>query len=640
MGELINAPDDLQTGTAVQYSPTALEALAVEHIKKCFEASSASWSEKHTLQKRLWSRYLNEALETKDISYTSAQLGRMWYICDVVHSIIGESLLTERPYGKIVGEGNEDFAGAQAINDVNKWQQGQKYIKIAHSDSLLHSIVTGTGIKILGWEYYNRPYLDKIDKLMQLPNPMNPAEPIEIPTGEKELTVKNKIIDQIACMNIPAWRTFPPVGGTSPLRDPYLMFLMPFNKHQLKELESTGFIKNVDFIDPASYGTKPDDPDVSDFYIEMAKKEGDSARANKNICWLIFYFGLHKYSDDGSVPDEKAKEESCFIIKTKYGDTCLKFNRNPYPGIPVTRDKYSGTDDEWYGRSFTEIIEKMVKLDEDMFGYVQDAAKREVFRRTFKPASMDDGQLARWGPDQLISVPDALFQQGKLPITDNLQPQAMPNMQEQRRINTEIIDEISGVLDFVRGGDIDEAEKATMTTARVNFLSKRFKNRMVYYEDHGLHEWLEWQVILNHMFLPDETVEKISGYPAWLNPFKLIEPVLPMQTFDFSFEGATKAADNPVQAQIYKSMIDVAAGIGPGIDEQGRMVQPNLMALFRQFVKKMAPDEDIDEFFMPVMGEMMGLAGTGQGNLGAVTPGDMMGNSGMPSNSAGIRQAV
>jgi len=641
MGELTNPPGEVNTATPSVYSPSPLESMAGEHIKKCFEASSKYWWLKHDLQKRLWGRYINAKFQDKDIAFSNMQLGRLWYICDVIDAVLAGSVFEQNPYGKIVGEGNEDFPGAHVINEVNGWQQNKKYIKTAHSDSRLHCVVTGTGVKLNGWEYYVEPYFAKVEKTMKLIDP-NTGQPKEIPTGESEEILRQNVVDQLSCTQINEWHTFPPPGGTSPQRDPYLMLLVRYTKNQLRQLEDSGYLRNVDYIDEAAYGVKADDPDISDYHIEAAKKEGENKNTDKDTLWAIVYIGLHKYSEDGQVPPQGTREQSCLMIKPKYCDVMLKFSLNPYPGIPVTRDKYSGTDDEWYGRSFSEIVEKLLKSDEDMYGYVQDAARRELFRRTFFPDGVDDSEITKWSPDGIVHVPQELMAQGKIPIQEQARPQMMPNMQDQRVITNEIIDEVSGVLDFVSGGSVDEDEKATMTTARMNYLNKRFKNRMKYLEEHGLQEWMEWQVVLNARYMSAQTVAMITGTDPWLNPFKLIKPVMPLQSFDFSFEGASKAADNPVQAQMYKNMLDVASGIGPGLDEQGRMVQVNLMALFRQFVKKTAPDEDIDEFFMPAMGlgQMSGAGGGGNEALGAVTPGDMMGKTGLPGGRAGIRQGV
>lgn len=621
------------------YQPTDLEKFASDKIKTFFDNSSSYWLTKHGMQKRLWARYLNTKLQSKDGNFSNVQIGRTWYICDIIESILNGALLEQKPFGKVTGQGIEDFPGGQDMNEVNAWQQQQRYIKNTHRDSLLHSVVTGTGVKIPGWEYYIQTYFDRQENTTKLINPADPSNPIEIPTGEGGVVQKQEIIDRLSCLRIDEWLTFPPPGGTSPVKDPYLMFLVKFNRKQLKELEETGFIKNVDFIEDGAYGAKKEDQDIGDLFIDTAKKEQNSTELDRESIWLIYYFGLFKYSDDGTIPADGA-EEPVFMIRPKYSEVMLKLDQNPYPAIPCVRDRYSGTDDEWYGRSFMEIVEKLLKLDEDMYGYVLDAAKRELFRRTFVPEGQDQSQLAEWKLDAIVEVPKTLFEKGTLPLTEQPRPQMMPNMQAQRQITSEIIDEISGVLDFVSGGDIEEQEKATMTNLRANFLNKRFKGRMSYYEDHGLHEWMEWQCVLNAMFLPDHVVEAITGTPAWLNPFKMIKPIMPMQSFDFVFEGSIKAAENPVQAQILRGLLDMSGSIEPGLDEEGNLVQINRMAIFRQLVRKTSPDEDLDQFFMPVLGFGGGDTTGASGGIGAVTPGDLAGNFGVPGGNAGIRPEV
>jgi hypothetical protein len=633
MGTVVPTNDEAQTQAMPEYKPTPLEKKASEDIKKYFEASSKYWRSRHDVQKRLWARYLNQKMQEKDSEFSNVQTGRLWYICDVVDSILSDSLLDRKPYGKIRAEDVENFPGSQDINQVNGWQQQQRNIKSPSRDSMLHSVVTGTGVKLVGWEYYIQEFRDVVDKTLKMVNPADPANVIEIPTGEKQETMRQTIVDRLSCIRVDEWLTFPPAGGVNPQVDPYCMFLVKYNRKQLRELEENGFIKNVDYIDEGSYGAKQNDEEIGDLYIDRGKKQEQHKNLDKDSLWTIWYVGLYRWSEDGEVPPKEEADQPVIIIKTKYDDTILKFDENPYPGVPVVRDRYSGTDDEWFGRSFTEIIEKLIKLDENMYGYVNDAALRELFRRTFVSDKMSTAQIAKWHPDQIVKVPDSMMQAGKAPYTENPNPHLMVNMQEQRRITTEILDEISGVLDFVRGGDVEEQEKATMTTARVNFLNKRFKNRIKFYEDNGMQEFMEWQCVLNHLYLKDDVVEQITETPAWLNPFKMIQPIMPLRVFQFEFEGSTRAADNPVLAQIYKQLLDVAKGLPPGIDENGNLVQANLMTLYRQLVRKTAPDDDIDDYFMPALGMGMGMPGQGGGDqLGAVTPADLL-----PQANAGIR---
>jgi hypothetical protein len=128
----------------------------------------------------------------------------------------------------------------------------------------------------------------------------------------------------------------------------------------------------------------------------------------------------------------------------------------------------------------------------------------------------------------------------------------------------------------------------------------------------------------------------------WENPFKQIIPVIPMISHDFIFEGSVKAAEDPVKAQILQQAMDVAKTIPPGYDEQGNPVTVNMMAMFREFLKKINVAEDIEDFFTQLSPEQLMMmqmqqqqAAGGQGNLGAVTPGDML--AGVQPN-AGVRK--
>jgi len=238
-------------------------------------------------------------------------------------------------------------------------------------------------------------------------------------------------------------------------------------------------------------------------------------------------------------------------------------------------------------------------------------------------------------------VPDALLE--KMAAANNIQRpnQIMPNLAAVIVTNNEVIDEISAVIDFVRGGATDPEESATLSNQKMQFLTKRFKKRMQYYENHGLREWMEWQCVLNHLFLSDDVVKQICGDDIPVNPFFLIKPVIPMQQFNFVFEGSSKAADDPVKAQIIRNMIDVAKSIPPGIDEDGQFKQPNTLALYKKYCRLISGEEDIDEYLMPAMMPGMGGPSTGQpGGIGATSPADLLAGMGnqMPSKTAGIKQ--
>ena len=340
--------------------------------------------------------------------------------------------------------------------------------------------------------------------------------------------------------------------------------------------------------------------------------------------------------------DETDLQMSWIVLPLFQKGITLRVGRSPYPAIPIERDRYSGTEDEWYGRSFMEVGESIVKHDEDMYGYVNDVARREVFRPWFVPDDMDDSEFTPSEPDKIVHVKAELLKDLAAANTIVRNPQLMPNMQEQRQITGEILDEISAVIDFVKGAGTDPEESATLSSQKMQFLTKRFKKRMKYYENHGLREWMEWQCVLNHLYLTDDVLKSIVGDDIPINPFIFIQPVIPMQSFNFIFEGSTKATDDPVKAQIIRNMIEIAGSIQPGMDDDGQIKQPNLLALYKKYCRLISGEEDIDEYLMPAaIPGIGGLQGNGPAGLGVTNPAELMsGVQGMPSKGAGVAQEI
>jgi hypothetical protein len=618
---------------STQVGQTAREVEAAEYLDKFLEESGKYWRNRHRVSKRLWARYMNARLQDKDPNFSNIQLGRSWYICDITDAVIGDNLYARTPFGKISGTGNEDFPGSVAINDMHRVQQNQRNIKNVNADSRLRSIVTGTGVKYIGWEFIKLTYRDKVDKTLNLLDPNNPKQPIEIPTGETEYTEKTEIIDRLAGMEILPWHAFPPPGGISPEKDGCCGFLVKMSRAELENRALTEEFQHTELIDPGSWGHQTTDPEIGDEFdqklLEKDRKDNQPILDKDNI-WLFYWFGFYK--------DEQGNKKQFWMVKPKYQKLMLRMSLSPYPGVPITRDRYCGTDDQWFGFSFMEIIEQQLKLNEDTFGYLLDAAKRELFRTWFVPEDMDQSAFAPSLPDQIVPIPKELAKEGKGPYTVPLPAQYMPNLQEVMTISKDIIEEIAGLIEFANSADVSQDETATKTDKRWQVLSKRLKKRLQYYEQHGLQEWMEWQTVLNKLFLRDDIFEQVTGWPADKNPFMLVKPIIPMQDFNFTFEGSARAADNPVKAQIIKGMIEMAQGIPPGYDTDGVLKQVNTFALYKKFCRLVLDDEDTDEFLMPAMPMVQpGMAGLGGSGIGPTQPGQLLGTAqNLPSNTAGV----
>jgi hypothetical protein len=623
-----------------------LEKLVTDDIKKSFNAAAKYRSGRHTVQKRLWARFKNSQLFDKGQDYTNVQTGRFYYIADYLFSILKDTLLDQRPLGKITGEGQEDFPGSKAIDKVNCHQQTQGDMETARDDVLLKSVVTGTGVELWGWKYETRKYIDRIEKTIPMPDIANPLGPsVPMPTGEyeyKELATEN---DNIHLQSIPPWRLFLSAGASSVDAAEKVMVLVRSSKSQLAAMALDGYLRDIELIDDNVFGRDmDDDPYISEAEVKKAEGTNKENTEDKDTIWLIYCFGQFPLSigeSPGVVDLKNTDKELAFCIRPLYDDTILKLERCQLPAPPINVWKYSGSPDEADGTSVMEIAEQLFALDEDMFGYVQDRAQREVYKTLVLPKKADDSEWRPYKPDAIAHMSDEFFGENKKPFYLDQGATPMPHMIEQRKITSQLTDDITGIQEFVYGGDTQEGETATKTTERSKFLKTRFKARARYYEEGPIRLSMHWQTVLNHLYLDDSVVEGITGIPAFANPFKLIEPTIPIKSHDFTFEGSLRAIDDPVKAQILRGIIEMIPNIPPGFDENGQMVQPNSMFFFRQMVRCLDVVEDIDKGFIPTapvpLGPM-GQPGAGGSELGPVNPrqvmSGVMGN--MPSKSAGI----
>jgi hypothetical protein len=559
-----------------------------------------------------------------------------YYIVDILNAVIYDSVFTGKPPGKITGIGEEDFPGGQYINGVHKIQNNDQEVESANWDASKYSIICGTGIKLLDWKYHKKTYNDYLDEYE-----------FDMPTGNRIPIEVEQYIDKFDAMSIPPWHVFPTPGASSERTAHEVILLFPHTRKELKEMEADGYISGVDKIDKNAYGNVLDgSPYVSEYKIEQAKQQYQYKERNDDRLWCMYFLGLFPLHDTDSLsPGDDVdieKEINTFAI-IPYNDannTVLKLEENEKPGINIVRERYDGTDDDFWGSTCLMIVEKLIVHFENIYGYGNDAAIRAAYGTLIAPEGMDQSGLVPRRPDAIATIPGKYFDEHKKPYYLQEPSNILPALLEMRRETRQFIDEITSILEFLRGTGDEGAETATEISVRAKFMSQRFKVRMMFYEKHGLRNHMEWETVLNVLYLTDTDFEKYTGVPAMLNPFKLIDPIIPLLSADFMFEGSVRAADDPVKAQIYKQALEIAPTIPPGMNSKGEMVMINTMYLYEQFIKKLNPDDDIDKMFMPVNPAQLAAGQGTQGqseSLGAVTPGDLLGGN-APSRDAGIRR--
>ncbi len=91
--------------------------------------------------------------------------------------------------------------------------------------------------------------------------------------------------------------------------------------------------------------------------------------------------------------------------------------------------------------------------------------------------------------------------------------------------------------------------------------------------------------------------------------------------------------------------IETAINIPPSIDKDGQFKQVDLLAMFEEFMRKSNVTDDPDKFLRIISPEEMmlnaggGGSGGGDDSLGAVRPGDTLGQNKV-SSGAGVRKEM
>ena len=590
------------------WKPTEAELYALTVVNSHFDDSKMYYTDKHERMKRLYARYFNSPVRaSRPTGYSDERLGQVYRVAEVLYSGLEDALLKQAPFGKITGEGDEDYPDGKVIDKVNRWQQNQTYIYNDVSSALWYSVICGTGFINPGWDFREKRYYDNEEETIQLPNPADPfGPPIEIPTGKTKSVEKFKDMNRIDTSLVEPWNVFPTSGATKMDRLPGLTYRVKMTRHEILDMQRSGYLENVEFIPNTAYGTFESESYLDETKIFNAKKENKN-ETSKEFIWMLFtyiQFPFFNYAEHIDHEDFKRDDAyDCLIIKPQHAEIINKLELNTLAGgaIPAVPFKYAGPNDTFFGISPLEIAEILIQLDEDMFNLTQDNARREVYKRIMAVEGIDHSELSPARLEGIVTIPKAIADNVTTPLRYmDTGTSALPNLMAQRQIVFSLIDEVTSAFDFKRGAGGDPDETATKTIERSQAISTRLGSRVRYYERNGMWWWMQWQTVLNAIFLDDETVSRVANIPAFLNPFKKIEHFIPIDSADFSFEGSTKAVDDPIQAQILRQMLEISPNIPPGFGIDGKLKKVNPTTIFEELFRKLDAGEDIEKYFTEV----------------------------------------
>lgn len=630
-----------------KFNPTLIEREAINRVDRVFRESKEYWESKHKRQRRLWARYLNSKLTARPTGYSNEQLGQHHRIADIIHSMLVSTLLKENPYGKINAEGPEDYQFKEIIDKVNAFQQRQKNINGVVRDALLHSVIS-CGVIMTGWDESEDQLILEVPETITLADPSNPLNEIEVPNGKVREEITSIPISQFDATIVQPWNLFPNAGATDPRSAHTVIARIRMSREELKAMQRAGELENVELIDENAYGVFDTEQYVRDDIIMDAQREDFRRVDTKDSIWILYAYTRFPFFKHQELSEEREiasdDEFETIIIKPQHDDTILKLKLNKLNYKPIVMMPYTGTDDMFFGVSAMEIAEKLIQLGEDMFNMTQDAAKNEVYRKILADERINQGDLSPASLNPIVKVPKEVNKEPGSPINEiPARPNLMPNLAAQRVVIDDAINEISIAIALARATGTDPEETATKTQAELQFFSQRLENRITFYEDGAFFWFMQWQVILNIHFLESEFVQRLTGLPAALDPFRDIIPTLPIRSFDFTFEAAKKAMKDPVQAQILRQLLGESKDLLPGRTQDGRLRKVNSMALYEEILKKSDVTDDIDKFFEDVDENASlqepGEGGPGQEGLGAVTEADLLSSVNSQGN-AGIRREL
>lgn len=405
-----------------------------------------------------------------------------------------------------------------------------------------------------------------------------------------------------AFVNHPAWDTFPTAGCQADKDLHEVIFLESTYPHTLREWEDKGWVSGVDeflkgHVSP-NYGYgQGGKPEIKD----PRRKKSDLYTDNTGRIDLLVYWGLFplwKFEDyiGASGGDLSEDEVPTLIIKGRgKRRNILKIGPNFYyhQMIEAIFARYFKIPGLFWGESIFGIMHKMLTHQEDWNNLIQDGANAEIFRDMVIPASIDPTQRKQKGVGRVYVVTDDNFKNKLFPQYIERGPSTLPSTYERLNYIDRVIEEVAGVMDFVRGMEGDVSKTATEIEELASRINVRFEQTALDIQANFLQPVAAWCMAIMSQFSDDEYVKENMELP--INPFKQFSPMMPNAAYRIKMEGAIRAIRNMGMLNQFRALIEQGKSLKPMPDGEGNMVMPNLMEMFFDEFR-MAGFKDVEKY--------------------------------------------
>jgi hypothetical protein len=597
--------------TTEEFGITELERKACETVNKAFERNKLYWQDDHDRQHRLFNMILSAPIPEKPdvVGRSNVKTGTSWMIHQLIFSILKNSLLTLTKNVRL---------DPTATRPVIFWQdEMQDYLDRLISDPglpvhdnlrhcLFDLISHGTGVI--------RPYYR--DDLRMVWD------------GKEESEVLNYSGPDMPY--IASWDVYPTAGVTSPDECHEIVFYEYYYPHELRALEKAGKLRNVEqvlqYYREPSWLAKGDSENK-----DPRQQHGDSdlRMDSSGRIGVLVYWGLFPYYEDVNYIDDEGGDRSqdeveCLIIKPVDKDIPLYFDRNPYyhQEKEAIFAKYFDIPGMFWGESIFGVLERMLIHQEDWFNIIQDSANQEVYRDRVFSDAIPPEQRQQKGVGRDYVVDGDLYQTMRGDVMHYLDRgnAILPDTYEQLTNVDRFIQQVSAIMDFLRATSAKQPKTATEVEELAASLNIRFEQSAMQIGNTFLVPAMAWSMsMLASEYANDEHIAQQLGTPV--NPFKQFSPMMPNQGYRIKLEGSLRSVQNVALQGELRDLIAQAQTIPPGMDENGELVQVNVMQMFLDEIK-LSKLQDTDKYKIPFVPPTTPigpggpvLSGVGQGDV-------------------------
>ena len=567
---------------------TNVERRAMKQVEDAFERNKTYWQPDHDRQHRLFNMILNaENPDKPDVEGRSnIKTGISWMVHQVIFSVLKNSLLT------LVK--NIRLEATKARKIIFWLDQMQDYLDRLVGDEefpIYKNLRAGLFDLISHGTAVLRPYY-RDDLRMAF-------------DGENDIEVLNYSGPDLPY--IASWDTYPTAGATSFDEAHEVIFYEWYYPHELRALERAGKMKNVD------EALRSLSPDPSDFIGDGSDDSGGPREQHSEVATdssgrigVLVYWGLFSLYEDEDYVGEDGKDRSkheveTIIIRPVDKAIPLFMGRNPYfsQKKEIVAAKYFDIPGMIWGEAIFGIIEKMFVHQEDWFNIIQDGANAEVYRDRVMSSAVDATQRAQKGVGRDYVVDKEVYKDLNGNVVKYLErgPSILPDAYGQRDYIDNIIQQVAGIFEFLKAASDDVEKTATEIRAMAASLGIRFEQTAMDIGGSLLVQSVAWMMsLLASDGANDEFIARNTGTP--LNPFKQFSPMMPNPAYRIKIDGSMRAIQNVALQNELRDLIEQAKTIPPGVDENGEVVQLNIMRMFLDEIK-LSKLKDTDDYKQP-----------------------------------------